>query len=86
MFCNLLKILFFRVYLSSPESTGSVDPFAANPSLSLVSGPALEPVISDATPTPVPRRVFHEFSLLSRSPEAQVMIDFPPQNNNLWEA
>uniref|UniRef100_A0A2N9I347 TORTIFOLIA1/TORL1-2 C-terminal domain-containing protein n=1 Tax=Fagus sylvatica TaxID=28930 RepID=A0A2N9I347_FAGSY len=75
-----------RVYLSSPESTGSVDPFAANPSLSLVSGPALEPVISDATPTPVPRHVFHEFSLLSRSPEAQNVVASIAPDPNVWNA
>uniref|UniRef100_A0A2N9I8N3 TOG domain-containing protein n=1 Tax=Fagus sylvatica TaxID=28930 RepID=A0A2N9I8N3_FAGSY len=74
------------VYLSSPESTGSVDPFAANPSVSVVSGPALEPVISDATPTPVPRHVFHAFSLLSISPEAQNVIVSIASDPNVWNA
>uniref|UniRef100_A0A2N9HJX9 Uncharacterized protein n=1 Tax=Fagus sylvatica TaxID=28930 RepID=A0A2N9HJX9_FAGSY len=81
-----LKDALDMVYLSSPESTGSVDPFAANPSLSLVSGPALEPVISDATPTPVPRHVFHAFSLLSKSPEAQNVVASIASDPNVWNA
>uniref|UniRef100_A0A2N9HLC1 Uncharacterized protein n=1 Tax=Fagus sylvatica TaxID=28930 RepID=A0A2N9HLC1_FAGSY len=81
-----LKDALDKVYLSSSESTGSVDPFAANPSLSLVSGPALETAISDVTPTPVPRHVFHEFSLLSRSPEAQNVAASIASDPNVWNA
>ncbi|GMY31561.1 hypothetical protein FCV25MIE_26803 [Fagus crenata] len=82
----LLKDALDTVYLSSPEFTGSVDPFAANPCLSLVSGPALETVISDVTPTNVPRHVFRALSLFSRNPEAQNVVASIASDTNVLNA
>uniref|UniRef100_A0A2N9HKM7 Uncharacterized protein n=1 Tax=Fagus sylvatica TaxID=28930 RepID=A0A2N9HKM7_FAGSY len=81
-----LKDALDKVYLSSSESTGSVDPFAANPSLSLVSGPTLETVISDVTPTPVPRDVFQALSLFSGSPEVQNVVASIASDTNVLNA
>jgi hypothetical protein len=74
----ILNILYFRVYLSPPKSTGFGDPFAAADvsGLPLLSHPELETkscVTLEATPTP-PKPVLQAFKLLSGSTEVQVMI------------
>jgi hypothetical protein len=62
-----LNILYFRVYLSPPNSTGFDDPFAAD-HVSGVSNPESR-LIFEATPTPVTKPVHQAFKLLSGGTE-----------------
>ena len=68
------NILYFRVYLSPPNSTGFDDPFAAD-NVSWLSNPESR-LIFEATPTPVTKLVYQAFKLFSGSIEVQVMIGF----------
>lgn len=75
----MLNLLFSRVYLSSPKSTGFGDSFAADhvSALSPLTSPELDSkscVVSEATLTPVKKNALQAFEMLRGSPEVQVMI------------
>lgn len=69
-----LNMLYFRVYLSPPNSTGFDDPFAAD-HVSGLSNPE-SCLLFEATQTTVTKPVHQAFKLLSGSTEVQVMIGF----------